>query len=324
MTQPNAQIIDIDGTPLSIDDDGTAHALDPAQTSGDTTLDLVAYSDGQTWDDVLVAEEVNHHIGRAMREMFEVGKRLVWAKETLGHKRFGEWRERHIPLSDRTCTRYMQLATFLVAHPKAIGVVNKAGLKKSLELISHLRELDTDRDLVDEMLAEGEIPGVDLKRLDDLSYNQLKADLLKARRDLALESRRLTKAERELQDAKLTIADGAMHTLREEEELVAELDEIWDTFSTELKKLHPRLMKYGRHYADLPPDLAARFRAMLQAMQYHITNEAMVCEEEAGVEHFTIGHAHHFYESAASTGFPIDEGTRLRVLPVDFQPGDED
>lgn len=132
-------------------------------------LELRHLSDGRLFDPRLVAGEIYHYLQQGVRCAYEIGRRLLWAKEVLPHGQFQAWVQEHVPfIKERACRNYMQTADFLLANPRLLNTAESVGIHKTLLLA----QLPPDE--LDELTQGGRVADVDLEAMKAIPYPELK------------------------------------------------------------------------------------------------------------------------------------------------------
>lgn len=191
------------GAAMRQDDDTTALSEAEDACIGELAqgLELKDLSDGRLWDDGLVADEVHSFLRQQMRCVYEIGRRLLWAREVKSSGGFAAWCREHVGfLGERTIRNYMNAAAFLQSQPRLIQHAQELGLKKTL-LLAQVPDHE-----IEKLLSDSE-PELNLEQMKLLPYPELKMRLRDAERELAELKRtandegiRATKAERTITD----------------------------------------------------------------------------------------------------------------------------
>ncbi len=281
-------------------------------------LDLEPYSDGRDWDEKLVLTEIYFHVERMMTSVYEVGRRLVWAKKVLGHGRFEEWCDKHVPFSKRKTRQYMQVAAWLVPHQKMLKPAARLGVKKLVELTRLPPELET------ELAETGELGGVSVDEMADMTYTELKRHLdaersvrEKAEDEVSRLERQVAKKDEELTELRAQV--GLVHTANElkVEEL---LDQMKKRFDEAMLGIGMNLSALGVRVGEgqFGPGTVARIRAFGDYIENYARLENCNLKHNAGDELYGDDWPMVDHEATGSEGtYPLPE-TR-KPLPYDSE-----
>lgn len=223
------------------------------------------FSQGRMFDPDQVATEINRHAMDMVVAANEIGKRLIWAKDELGHGRFGPWLEANIPFSVRTAQRYTKLALAFERHPRLLEPLARTSLKKALAITT----------LSDEELTTleegGTVAEMEAGELGELTYSELQ-DALKreksARSKAEDEAHNAKKAaDREQENVKrltrqLAERDGLIAP-EAAEEIEKSLENLKSSFDGWLAQLVPAMQGLNNQLEDLPADLVAKKESLL-------------------------------------------------------------
>ncbi len=210
----------------------------PALTAEVVQLDreLLPYSNGELWDEERVIRRILHHTEQIVLSAHHIGCDLIWTKKLMHHGQFEEWCQAKLPhFNERTLRRYMQVAEFLTAHPALLKPLASAGIKKTL-LLTTLAP-----DQLEAVMSDGHLAETAIDELDTVPYWQLKQEVEKLKKNSGERDARLARTEKELERAKLVIAEasGALDTTDE-----AQLDVVdvaRDDFMTAVQKFKAKL-----------------------------------------------------------------------------------
>lgn len=235
-----------------------AAAIDDA---GARAMALKPYSDGRAWNHDLVVREIALHAEQIVISGYEIGRRLVWTKEELGHGRFEAWLVESMPFTMRTAQRYMQIAEYLVDNPKLLEPMARAGLKKAL-LLTTLAP-----DQVEALLGDqGGMPEAEIEGIDKVPYHELRKEVEKLRVERDMDRGTLKQKDEQLLRAKAEIADLTGLARRPEE--VALLEKV----ATIRKSVEESFMLLDVLVATAAPkweDLSLRGRGELAGLVHY-------------------------------------------------------
>lgn len=307
--------------PTPIDPDAiVAPSTDPTNVDD---LDLHVLSGGQVFDADAVAMEIAHYGRIAMQAVFEIGKRLLWAKRELGHGQFEVWCGDSLPFTQRTARNYMRASRVLLNHPRLLESAERAGLKKTLALVTHINQVADEhgRDMVDAALAEGHIPESPLvvDELEHLPYLELKKRLARRDSELGEAKDTLTKREQELERARTALADAAIDERSLEDQTAEELlKELTLAHYAHWKGQHAKLGRLARGFDNLGPATRAKICAFVEATRTHATHEAVSFEVRAGLDEHGVEHlVREVVNKAVALGLPVPEAHILPFIGLD-------
>jgi len=125
----------------------------------DPTVRLLQFcSDGRKFDLPTINLEVRDYETRIAQDFIEIGKRLVWVRQELGHGGFVRWLDTNVRMGRATAYNAMKVVEALADRP-SLQPISRLGVSKALELIG----------LPDADLEEFEEKGTLLERgLDDV------------------------------------------------------------------------------------------------------------------------------------------------------------
>ncbi len=212
---------------------------------------LEPYSDGRIWEEHVVLAEIICHTETIIHSAYEIGRRLIWTKEVVGHGRFGDWCSDHLPFSERTIRDYMRVADFLAKHPALLKPLGRAGLKKTLLLTSLPQEV------LEEMVGDGHMAEVPVEMLGDVPYVELKKTVEQLKKALEKQTEVANKAENKVAD--LTMALGQQTAERSQFQEFAAGFVAKD--GARLKAEIERLASHAGIVADRWPELTGSQRA---------------------------------------------------------------
>lgn len=247
----------------------------------DQDLMLEAWSDGRIWEEGLVVREINLYTEQALYCLFEIGRRLIWTREVIGHSQFGDWCMKKLPFGRRNAERYMQIARWFSQRPGLLKPLARLGLRKAVALTT------LPPDVGDALLSDGHVPGLDLEEVEDLPYcelhkrvEELRADADDLRAERTKLADRLSEAEgtvARLTTLQVTDDDAAM--LRE----VARLRERAEKVLTEVcMRVRPMAARALR--GELSPLVRADVVAFATYLDVLVRNEILVIQAAAGEE----------------------------------------
>lgn len=223
------------------------------------------FSEGRVFDPDQVANEINRYAMDMVVTANEIGKRLRWAKDELGHGAYGAWIDENIPFSTRTASRYMKLAQAFERHPRLLEPLARTSLKKALAITTlSEEELNT-------LEEGGTVAEMDAEELGDLTYSELQDALKKekaARAKAEDEAHNASKiANREQENVKrltrqLAERDGFIAP-EAAEEVEKSLDNIKSSFDGWLAQLLPVLQGLNNQVEEMPPHLVAKKESLL-------------------------------------------------------------
>lgn len=194
--------------------------------------DLKWCSDDRIFDEDVVIQETVLWLSRAVVAHYEIGRRLVWAKEMLPHGEFGDWVQEKLGISERTSQRFMTVATFFHKHPSALNLLQHAKPHQILALSKQADDVVTD-------ILNGRIAGLEPDTIVESNEPELKrklADLekkLKAKEEEAESANAIATQTKERLEAIKTKTDSLSQQLMDattvkwttdEAQLLAHLD----------------------------------------------------------------------------------------------------
>lgn len=275
--------------------------LDPVEI-GHT---LAPYSDGRIWEEHQVLTEICFHTEQIVHSAYEIGRRLIWTKEVLGHGQFLTWCEANLPFSMRTIQNYMRVANFLVANPRLLKPMARAGMKRALLLTSLPQEL------VDEVIADGNLAEVPLDELGDVPYVDLKKEVVRLQKEREDTQLKLAQYEREGRNLKEALGEQTAERSKIEEFAHNVLTRDAERFKAEIARLAGSYAVLTQRWDDLPHKQRAEAIALWEGLQAHLEYERVTFQQAIGQEVY----GHQLAEAlnhARATGHAIDED---RVLP---------
>lgn len=255
---------------IDMDDNGDDIAKDVSS--------LMPYSDGREWDEQLCIREIGLHLESMVEHAYEAGRRLIWAKNSVGHGKWGEWIRTNLRISGDTAQRYMQVAEFLVRHPALLKPAMTAGMKKLL-LLTEV----PDQYIVNLIECSGSPEG-DAELLFAKSYPDLKAELSAVKRELTELKKKSAEESKELEVAKEALADSSMLAFKAPEDIDKELDSIEDELNQWVKRARSKLLPLARDWASLDQRTRVRVVQLLKGASLHIEHEQLAVEDAAGQE----------------------------------------
>lgn len=283
-------------TPLTIVPPHETEVLDPI----DTALRLEPYSDGRIWESATVLTEILAHTESMLRSSYEVGRRLLWTKEILGHGAFMTWCEANLPFSIRTVQNYMRIARFFVDHPGALRQLAKAGVKKTL-LLTTLPSAD-----IDDLLAGGQIADADIEDLADVPYLELKKAVEKLRKEKDALEEKTASLEGDLERTRSVIADQAIERTKMDQYAETATKKNWAAFCTMMEQLHRDMALLTDRWDEITPAQRATLVGQVEAMRHHVANYDNMLRNKIGEEVYGAYFAEAI-QGAAQVGLPIPE-----------------
>lgn len=274
-------------------------------------LELRKLSDGRMWDGDLVAREILHYSEVAMQSAYEIGRRLLWAKEVLGYGRFEAWCAENTPhISERSRQRYMQLSAYLLEHPKYVEPMARVGLVRAVRLITQAP------DQVELLLEQaGAIPEAEIEGMSELSYVEVRKRLdivLKEKLALAtdLEDRERQLAER---NAELLAATTVVRNADDKavESRIADLRKRMDR---ELGFLAVSMDQFAGAYDKLSPPVRADILGLMESLRRRIEIESLRLRLVIGEDVHGAEWAELMTPYPAASRFPSDGR-----IPSDFR-----
>lgn len=228
----------------------------------------LALSDGRFWNEELVVREILGHTEAIIVSAYEIGRRLLWAKEEVGHGRFEDWCADTLPFNLRTAQRYMQVAEFLVDNPKLLKPAAKAGLKKTL-LLTTLAP-----DQLEELMSGGLVGEASIEDLDKVPYAKLQRDVRALRHTTERTEAELAARESELSKTKEAVAElsGALDV--DAEDRLKKIRKVREGLCTAILLAHAQLrplvdrMRLG----ELSPLEAAELVGVLEFSEVLVKN----------------------------------------------------
>ena len=241
---------------------------------------LLPWSDGRIWSEATVVREIHLHTETIIHSAYEIGRRLIWTREVLGHGAFGPWCAKTLPMfSVRTLQNYMAVAEFLTRHPKLTEPLAKAGLKKAL-LLTQVPE-----EQLDEMLQNGHMAEVPVDQLGELSYVELKQRLRSTEKDLKEVSEKAAKAEGKAEEVTQTLTEmSSVWHSAEESKLCATVHEMHGELDTALEAMLVKLDVMRGRWGTLPAPVRARIIGLLQYMRARADYEELAFRQAIGEE----------------------------------------
>lgn len=244
---------------------------------------LMDVSDGRTFDEWQVAQEVMQHAENLLRSAYEVGRRLLWARAVLPHGQFSSWCKEYVPFSQQTCGRYMEVARFFIGHPHLLQPLGMAPLKKVLFLTTLPPEQQAliGAPQMPEMAPEAILstPLAELRdRLKALEKEAVQAraetgDALKEQRRLAGELERL-QAERVEREATVARLKGYVSP----EEMAwckGACGEIRNVFEREMLLAGGKLDVLAQSFSQLPGETQANALGLVEWMRARVELEVL-------------------------------------------------
>lgn len=265
---------------------------------------LEPYSDGRIWNERLVLTEIHAYTETIVQSAYEIGRRLIWAKEVMGHGMFVEWCEKSLPFGGRTARNYMQVASFLLDHPALLQPLNKAGLKKTLLLTT------LPPGTLEELVGDGQVAEISLEGIADIPYIELKkqVDALKTKR-IELEDR-LADTESQLEDARNAVADQAIQVSKIDEHAERVINQQWAKFEGFVTDLEGALLVLVARWDDIHPSLRARVVGMVEGVRVHTEHAQLVLKNNIGEAMWGEEYGRCLRE-AAQVGLPINDDRKL-------------
>ena len=147
------------------------------------------YSDGRLWDETTAEAEIRYWRCVGVRAMYEIGRRLVWAKKQLGHGAFSDFLEK-MEINERNARYQMEIARFFVQHPRALRNWGELDMRRTLELAQ------ADPEVIEAALDTGSLGDVPLDKTGRIPFPELKAKLREAEKKLRQTETALTDSER--------------------------------------------------------------------------------------------------------------------------------
>ncbi len=128
---------------------------------------LAPFSADRDFNPTLVADEIHSLAQMNAAAIIEIGKRLVWARNSMPHGDFQQWCREDLPFSLRTAYNYMNVA-------EKIGkCASVAHINLSLAKVYELAALP-DADLA-ELEREGKLGDIDADELEKMTATELRA-----------------------------------------------------------------------------------------------------------------------------------------------------
>lgn len=265
---------------------------------------LEPYSDGRIWNERLVLTEIHAYTETIIQSAFEIGRRLIWTKEVMGHGMFVEWCDKCLPFGGRTARNYMQVASFLLNHPALLGPLNKAGLKKTLLLTT------LPPDTLEELVGDGQVAEISLEGIADIPYIELKkqVDALKTERSELQD--KLAETAGQLQDARDAVADQAIQVSKIDEHAERIINQQWTKFEGFVQDLEGGLLLLVSRWDDINPALRARVVGMVEGVRVHTEHAQLLLKNNIGEAVWGEDYGRCLRE-AAQVGLPIAEDRKL-------------
>lgn len=269
---------------------------------------LEPYSDGRPWDSGLVVREIHHHTGNLLESVYEIGRRLLWAKEVLGHGHFEAWWEGSLPFSERTIQNYMRVATLFIERPALRQPLAAVGLRKVLLLTSLPDEVK------DDMAATSLLAETPVASIADKPYVELKKEVEKLRLSEAKAHEKAAAAEKTADQLKIQLADATGTAWsRDHEQLLGWLEDWRRSYDQAMAVAGVGLDNLARRIHELPPVVQARIIGLSEYMLTRTTYENLRFRELAGQEVYGAAFTETLNRPRPCADvYPIPEG---RVLP---------
>lgn len=167
--------------------------------------------------------EIKFYFNQWGQNTIEIGKRLIAAKELVGHGNFGKWLEDNFNLSQQTARKFMQVA-------ERFGKTRIDTCFNSTQMIAMLALPEGEEEkFIEAKTAEG-------TPVEDMTVKQLRAKVAKY------------KAELEKKNSEVTDLFVEKSSL---ESTVKTMQNNFDNLTSEKNQLEEELMKAGEHSAEI-------------------------------------------------------------------------
>ncbi len=140
---------------------------------GDRMPDWI--TEGRDWNLSRITEEVKVYARISVQGIFEIGKRLLWARGSLGGDNFLKWLEAEVPIPQRTAYRFMAVAAKM--GPRLDGNPAYLSLRKGT-LYALLDVPDKELDRLDKA---GKLDGRPLDKVDGMTGDEKNEYIRKSR-----------------------------------------------------------------------------------------------------------------------------------------------
>lgn len=266
---------------------------------------LEPYSDGRIWEEHVVLAEIICHTETIIHSAYEIGRRLIWTKEVLGHGRFSSWCSDHLPFSERTIQNYMRVGEFLTNHPRLLKPLAKAGLKKTLLLTS----LPTE--LLEEMVGDGHMAEVPVEMLGDVPYIELKKSVEDLKSRLSDETQARNKAENKVSDLTMALGQQTAERSQFQEFAANVVVKNGAAMKAEIERLATALSVVSMRWGELPGPQRADLVGLMEGLHAQLEYELLRFRTEVGDE--VYGHQLvEVMQHAEAVGHPVPDH---RVIP---------
>jgi len=135
---------------------------------------------GLPWDLDRVTEELSFLLARTLEDLFQVGRRLIWAQHELGQGNFEKWLEENFPMHRATAYRYIATARKIGPYGADMGTMSQLrhlGRSKIYAL------LDADESEIKRFMKEGKLYGLEADEVDRMSVAELRDAVRKNRKN---------------------------------------------------------------------------------------------------------------------------------------------
>lgn len=268
-------------TPEPVGDPASVEVLVPGETAIKAhAREMELYSDGRMWNPTVVAEEIQFWGGQYYRAVFEIGRRLIWARAEMNPQEFETWCKARVPFSMSQVRKYMQAARPLIEFPKLRKPLETMGLEKLITLSA------LPPDMLDTMTDEGMVAGFALEDLEAVPYRELKKKVaeLTAERDRLLGENQDRQAgsekteqvhREEVQKLKAELGDSLRRKVsKEDAHLNGQVDTAMQTVDAAFLKLELILDDLAAKLTDATPKTKARIFGLVEHIEQRSRFEA--------------------------------------------------
>ncbi|MCK6521861.1 DUF3102 domain-containing protein [Myxococcota bacterium] len=249
------------------------------------------YGLGRVWDADVCIGNIQRATGVMLEAAVEIGRNLLWAKQSLPHGRFEAWVEAHCPFKDRTAHKYMAVAETFLDRPRLLAELRGVGVKKA----ALLTQLDPE---VLTLIEEGGAPNLTPTEVASTSYGTLKQKLaevqasLKTATQQAEDNRRWAQEQAEAARAatdknrllteQLAARNGI--SLSTEAEAKAAIGKLWTEFNEAIGGIAWEMDRLMGAAGQLSPETQAHLAGLGEGMRQRMEVEALRWRELRGDE----------------------------------------
>ena len=249
------------------------------------------YGLGRVWDQEVCVGNIQRATGVMLEAAVEIGRNLLWAKQSLPHGRFEAWVGAHCPFSDYTARKYMAVAETFLDRPRLLAELRGVGVKKA----ALLTQLDPE---VLTLIEEGGAPNLTPAEVASTSYGTLKQKLsevqasLKNANQQAEDNKRWAQEQAEaarnhaeknrLLTEQLAARNGI--SLSTEAEAKVTIGKLWSDFNEFMASLGWEMDRLMGACDQLSPETQAHLAGLSEAMRQRLELEALRWRDLRGEE----------------------------------------